>query len=75
VNVTEAPAHIAPAGLAVMVLVGVTLPLTVTATVPARLVHPLTVTVTLYGPAIAVVAEGRLGSSNADVNVAGPVQL
>ena len=46
---------------------------TTTAVVPAKLVQPPTVTVTLYVPAIAVVAEGRVGSSNAEVNEAGPV--
>jgi hypothetical protein len=34
---------------------------TTTVVVPATLVHPLTVAVTLYVPAIAVVAEGRVG--------------
>ena len=43
--------------------------------VPAKLAQPPTVKVTLYVPAIAVVAVGRLGSSSADVNVLGPVQL
>lgn len=48
---------------------------TTTVVVPAALVQPPTVTVTEYVPAIAAVAEGRVGSSKADVNVAGPVQL
>jgi len=46
---------------------------TTTAAVPAALVHPPTVTVTLYVPAIAAVAEGRVGFCNADVNEEGPV--
>lgn len=62
VNVAEDPAHI---GLVPVVCAtvteGVTLELTATTVVPGRLVHPLTVTVTLYVPAIAAVAEGRLG--------------
>jgi hypothetical protein len=41
--------------------------LTETAVVPAALVQPLTVTVTLYVPAIANVAPGRVGFCNAEV--------
>ena len=37
-------------------------------------VHPKTVTVTEYVPAIAAVADGRVGSSSADTNALGPVQ-
>lgn len=47
--------------------------LTTTATVPAALVHPATVTVTLYVPAIASVAPGRVGFCNAEEKAAGPV--
>ena len=46
---------------------------TVTATVPAALVHPATVTVTEYVPAIATVAFERVGFCNEDVNAPGPV--
>ena len=74
-NITEVPAQIAPEGLATIAFVGTTLPLTATTVVPTRLVQPATVTVTLYVPAIAVVEEGREGSSKDEVNVAGPVQL
>ena len=73
-NVTEVPAQIAPDGLAAIAFVGTTLPLTATTAVPKGLVHPATVTVTLYVPAIANVEEGREGSSNADVKALGPVQ-
>jgi len=45
-----------------------------TADVPAGLVQPFTVTVTLYVPAMAVVAEGRVGVRTALVKEAGPVQ-
>jgi hypothetical protein len=48
---------------------------TTTAVVPAKLVQPPTVTVTLYIPAIAVVADGRVGSSRAEENALGPIQL
>ena len=72
-NVTGVPAQTAPDGLATIALVGTTLPLTATVVVPATLVHPATVTVTLYVPAIASVADGREGSSIVEVNVAGPV--
>lgn len=48
---------------------------TTTAVVPTPEVQPATVTVTLYVPAIATVAAGRVGFCNADVNAAGPVQL
>ena len=47
---------------------------TTTAVVATGLVHPATVTVTEYVPAIAVVAAGRAGSSSDEVNAAGPVQ-
>lgn len=47
---------------------------TTTVAVPARLVHPPTVTVTLYVPAIAAVAEGRVGFCVALVKDDGPVQ-
>jgi hypothetical protein len=49
--------------------------LTTTVVVPATLVHPLTVAVTEYVPAIAVVALALTdGSSDVEVNVFGPVQ-
>ena len=48
---------------------------TATVVVAARLVHPLTVTVKLYVPAMAAVADGRAGSSTAAVYDDGPVQL
>ena len=51
------------------------LPFTTTVVVPAALVHPPTVTVTLYVPAIAAVANGRVGSSSEELKEAGPVQL
>ena len=47
---------------------------TITATVPAALVHPATVTVSEYVPAIAAVALARVGFCNDDVNPPGPVQ-
>ncbi len=47
---------------------------TTTVVVPTKLVHPLTVTVTLYVPAIAAVAPVRVGFCKAEVNVLGPVQ-
>jgi catabolite regulation protein CreA len=43
------------------------------AVVPAALVHPLVVTVTLYVPAMATVALVRVGFWTEDVNEAGPV--
>lgn len=49
--------------------------LTTTAVVPTPDVHPFAVTVTLYVPAIATVAPGRVGFCKADENAAGPVQL
>jgi len=67
VNVTGVPAQIAPEGAAAMVTPGVTDELTATAVVPAALVQPATVTVTLYVPAIAAVALERLGFCVADV--------
>ena len=48
---------------------------TTTVVVAAALVHPPTVTVTLYVPAIAAVAEGRVGSSSEELKEAGPDQL
>jgi len=57
------------------VKVGVTLVLTVTVTDPATLVQPLTVAVTLYCPAAAVVTSAIVGFCNVDVNPFGPVQL
>src|SRR4030095_6206569 len=47
--------------------------LTTTVVVPAALVHPLTVIVTLYTPPIAAVADAIVGFCNADVNPSGPV--
>jgi hypothetical protein len=47
----------------------------VTVTVPAGLVHPLTVTVTEYVPAFARVTFGMEGFCEVDVKVFGPVQL
>ena len=41
---------------------------TTTFVVPAALVHPLTVTVTEYVPAVAAVTLARLGFCNDDVN-------
>ena len=46
---------------------------TTTVVVPAALVHPATVTVTEYVPAIASVAPGRVGFCSAEVNPPGPV--
>jgi hypothetical protein len=48
--------------------------LTTTLVEPAEDVHPLTVTVTEYAPASAVVAFVRAGVRSADVNPFGPVQ-
>ena len=73
-NVTFVPAQIAPAGLAATVTDGVTDVFTTTDVVPIALTQPLTVTVTLYVPDIARVADGRVGFCNADVNPHGPVQ-
>jgi hypothetical protein len=47
--------------------------LTTTVVVPAKLVHPLTVSVTLYVPAIAVVAPAREGFCKTLVKLEGPV--
>lgn len=47
--------------------------LTVTAVVPAALVHPPTVTVTEYVPVAAVVAPAMDGSSSEEVKLFGPV--
>ena len=46
---------------------------TITFAVPAALVHPPEVTVTLYVPAMAAVAAGRVGFCTADVKDAGPL--
>jgi len=46
---------------------------TTTFVVPAELVHPFTVTVSEYVPAIANVAPGRVGFCNAELNAEGPV--
>jgi hypothetical protein len=46
---------------------------TTTVVVPAALVHPFVVTVTLYVPPIATVELGRVGLRIADVNALGPV--
>jgi hypothetical protein len=46
-----------------------------TASVPGADVHPSTVTVTLYVPAIAVVTFGRVGFCVVELNSEGPVQL
>ena len=48
---------------------------TTTVVVAIALVQPPTVTVKLYVPAIPAVADGRVGSSKAEVNALGPVQL
>jgi hypothetical protein len=53
---------------------GVIAVFTDTVVVPAKLVQPLTVTVTLYVPAMAVVAPGREGFCTELVKVEGPVQ-
>jgi len=62
---------------ATAVNVGVMFGLTVTVVDPAVLVHPVavTVTVTLYVPALATVTAGMLGFCKADVKPPGPVQL
>ena len=58
-----------------LVAVGVAgIAFTVTVEVPAALVQPFTVTVTLYVPLIAVVAEGRVGFCVVDEKEEGPVQ-
>ena len=46
---------------------------TTTFTVPAELVQPPTVTVTLYVPDIPTTAPGRVGFCNVEVNADGPV--
>ena len=48
---------------------------TATTVVATALEQPATVTVKLYVPAIAVEADGRLGSSSAEENAPGPIQL
>jgi hypothetical protein len=48
--------------------------LTVTAMLPAELVHPATVAVTEYVPLAAMVAAGIDGFCNAEVKLFGPVQ-
>jgi hypothetical protein len=69
-KLSDEPAHTGPLSLAT----GVTGGFTTTVVVPAILVHPLTVTVTEYIPAMAVVALALTeGSSLAEVNVFGPV--
>ena len=47
---------------------------TTTVVVATGLVHPATVTVTEYVPAIATVAPGRVGFCNVDEKALGPVQ-
>lgn len=49
--------------------------LTTTVVVAVGLVHPFTVTVTVYTPDAAVVTLGMLGSSREDEKLFGPVQL
>jgi hypothetical protein len=61
VKVTTVPEHIAPEGLAVMLTEGVTDVFIITFVVPATLVQPLTVAVTLYVPAIARVDDAVEG--------------
>lgn len=75
-NVTEDPAHdgFDPDVIA-MVTDGVTVAFTTTATVPAALVQPLSVTVTEYVPVAAVVAFEILEFLVLEVNPFGPVQL
>jgi hypothetical protein len=58
-----------------MLTAGTWLVFTATTVVPAALVHPLTVTVKLYVPAMAVVADDLTGFCNVDVNPPGPDQL
>lgn len=45
-----------------------------TAVVPARLEHPLTVTISEYVPALTAAALGIVGSSREEVKPLGPVQ-
>ena len=71
-NVNVDPAQIGPLFDAVGVA-GIAF--TVAVVDPAALVHPLTVTVTLYVPVAAVVALVIKGFCKADVNPFGPVQL
>ena len=71
-NVNVDPAQIGPLFDAVGVA-GIAL--TVAVVDPAALVHPFTVTVTLYVPVAAVVAFVIEGFCKADVNPFGPVQL
>jgi hypothetical protein len=66
-----APAQYGPVFEAVGV---VGMGLTTTLVVPAADVQPLTVTVTEYVPASAVVALERVGFCNAEVKPVGPVQ-
>ena len=66
-----APSQYGPALLAIGVA-GVAL--TTTFVVPAADAHPLTVIVTEYVPASAVVAFARVGFCNEEVNPFGPVQ-
>ena len=65
------PAHIGPPFPAVG---AVGIALTVAVVVPAVLVHPLTVAVTLYNPVAAVVALAIVGFCKVDVKPLGPVQ-
>ena len=65
-----APAQTAMLGSAVITGTG----FTVTIVVAVQITPPL-VTVTVYIPLIAVVAVGRLGFCNVEVNPPGPVQL
>ena len=65
------PAHIGPLFPAVG---AVGIALTVAVVVPAVLVHPLTVAVTLYSPVAAVVALAIVGFCKVDVKLLGPVQ-
>jgi hypothetical protein len=74
VNVTDVPAHIAPAGLAAIDTLAAALALITTVVDPAALVHPATVTVTLYVPALAKVTPRILGVRDVELKLLGPVQ-
>jgi hypothetical protein len=67
VNVVNCPAQIVVPGLAAIAILGTSTGLITTFVVAAALVHPATVTVTLYVPAIAVVVLGLFGFCVADV--------
>jgi hypothetical protein len=68
VNVTEEPVQVGfEPDVIAMAIVGVMLLFTTTVVVPTALVHPATVTVTLYVPAIAALAEGLVGFWTVDV--------